>query len=908
MRKVVIVSAVGLAMAGTAFAAGELRKTELREINAATGQFERPAPALLGKAVDNGTRLDIGSAFGAISRGTVGTDGPNQSSMMDGFEGFLPLPASLANQTTMVTWGGVSAGVTGRSHVSFARTAPEMGVVSEDAGGNTTQKIRQFVNVAQAPDLFFTGLSYNFAKTNLPTGAPDIRFLFSANATTPAKLTTENFVTSIDTLWTNEGINVTSGFIVDRVLWGGTNATPDIGLPVGTIPDFYNLGLNPNSFTTGIFVPLVFPAGHPNAGSNMNVPVNAWFDIIHEARLDGQVGLKINYRDGNGEVLGYTAPGITAPRFDRFSVRGSFESQNRAHYVDNMVVTGEEFVLPVPPPLECVSGQYLDNIEWLNGGALFGQGTRWIDRLSAKATVINDGAQNQTIRQSNVFPDDRYRQENNTDIPVTYATPGSPFVMCTKVKIPAGNVTVRGLNPESLTDGDMVTRLYIGREAPPAPFVAASYIQINGLYDPVDPEGTTTPFDNVAVIGVDVVATGFNWPFDNTYRNVCFSVTDTRAMTVTVAGATIYTGTAFVNSIDSHWYESENNAFGAGNSMSIDDIDIACATLPNVVLPPFSLVYNDDLEWGIVGVTIGRHDDDGNTATPFRWTSAGSMPIQQGTVDNTTKILCMENLFRDTDPLPPGDPAFALFTQATTRLPNVVASSTRGWATSSDNRLTDGATTRVWSPGQATAFSTTFSLGTRLVFSSVTQTLWYSTPNPAFVCPVVSGGPTAIVWVDSGTSLASMGVNFNSWYKLSIHKNLGGNHTFRINGTLLRDSVGAVVKPNSLNTCDGSTLVLSKNLDIIFLSGGDENTAPAGSIHYLDNVRAWALPCLGDTNDDGIVNFNDLNNVLSFFGQTGPNVGGNVAPDADGDGVPDDNTTNFTDLNAVLSGFGVPCV
>ncbi|MGD9693199.1 MAG: hypothetical protein AB7G17_10450, partial [Phycisphaerales bacterium] len=95
---------------------------------------------------------------------------------------------------------------------------------------------------------------------------------------------------------------------------------------------------------------------------------------------------------------------------------------------------------------------------------------------------------------------------------------------------------------------------------------------------------------------------------------------------------------------------------------------------------------------------------------------------------------------------------------------------------------------------------------------------------------------------------------------------------------------------------------------IIFLSGGDENTAAAGSILYADNVKAWALPCLGDTNDDGIVNFTDLNNVLSFFGQSGANIGGNVAPDANGDGVPDDNATNFTDLNSVLSGFGVPCV
>lgn len=914
MRKVVIVSAVGLAMAGTAFAAGELlgagSRAELRVINPMTGQLEGPALSMLGKSVENGVRLDMGSAFGSIARGSAGADGPNQSSLMHGFEDMNVLPAAMLNQTTAGTWGGVAAtnGVTGRTHVSSAQTAPFSGVTAEAAGGNTTKKVRLFTSTAQPPDGFFTGYRFNFAKTNLGTGAPDVRFLFSANATTPAQLRSEAFVNAITTLFTHEGINVTSGFIIDRVLWGGTNSDPNASLPVGAIPDFYNLGLDPNSFTTGLFVALVFPAGHPNAGSNMNVPVNAWFDVVHEARLDGNVGVKINYRDGNGDVLGYVAPGITAPRFDRFGANSSFEGANDAYYVDNLQVTGEEFVLPTPPPLECTNGMYLDNIEWLNGGSLFGQGTRWIDRLSAKAVVIVDGAQNKTIRQANVFPDDRYRQENRTVVPVTFATPGNPFSMCTLVKIPAGNVTVRGLNPISLTDGNIVSRLYIGREAPPAPFTSASFVQINDAYDPVDPEGTTTPFDNVAVVGTDIAATGFNWPFDNTYRNVCFNVTSAQALTVTVGAATIYTGTAFVNSIDAYWYESENNAFGAGNTMSWDDVKIQCAALPQVTLPPFTLVYLDDLEWGIEGVTIGVMDDDNNTTTPFRWSSAASMRIQQGAGSNTTKVLRMENLFRDTDPLVPSDPNFALFTQATTRLPNVTASGTRGWATSGQYMLTDGATTRVWSPGQATQFSTTFGLGVRLAFSSVTQTLWYSTPNPAFVCPVVTGGPAANVWMDSGTSLSSLGVNFGSFYQLSIHKNLAGNHTFRINGRLLRDSGGAVIMPGSLSSCDGSTVVVNKNLDIIFMSGGDENTATAGSILYADNIKAWALPCLGDTNDDGIVNFTDLNNVLSFFGQSGANVGGNVAPDANGDGVPDDNATNFTDLNAVLSGFGVPCV
>lgn len=56
--------------------------------------------------------------------------------------------------------------------------------------------------------------------------------------------------------------------------------------------------------------------------------------------------------------------------------------------------------------------------------------------------------------------------------------------------------------------------------------------------------------------------------------------------------------------------------------------------------------------------------------------------------------------------------------------------------------------------------------------------------------------------------------------------------------------------------------------------------------------------CPGDGNFDGSVNFADLNNVLSQFGQAGLFLSGDV----NGDGV-----VNFADLNLVLSNFGVVC-
>ncbi|MGP1309748.1 MAG: PKD domain-containing protein [Phycisphaerales bacterium] len=63
-------------------------------------------------------------------------------------------------------------------------------------------------------------------------------------------------------------------------------------------------------------------------------------------------------------------------------------------------------------------------------------------------------------------------------------------------------------------------------------------------------------------------------------------------------------------------------------------------------------------------------------------------------------------------------------------------------------------------------------------------------------------------------------------------------------------------------------------------------------------VLAGAIECPGDTNGDNIVNFTDLNTVLSTFGQTGPGLAGDVNGD---------NIVNFSDLNEVLSNFGLTC-
>ncbi len=62
--------------------------------------------------------------------------------------------------------------------------------------------------------------------------------------------------------------------------------------------------------------------------------------------------------------------------------------------------------------------------------------------------------------------------------------------------------------------------------------------------------------------------------------------------------------------------------------------------------------------------------------------------------------------------------------------------------------------------------------------------------------------------------------------------------------------------------------------------------------------RRVSCPCPGDINGDHMVDFFDLNAVLSQYGQVGPNL----TSDVNGDGRVD-----FVDLNIVLGAFGQPC-
>lgn len=98
----------------------------------------------------------------------------------------------------------------------------------------------------------------------------------------------------------------------------------------------------------------------------------------------------------------------------------------------------------------------------------------------------------------------------------------------------------------------------------------------------------------------------------------------------------------------------------------------------------------------------------------------------------------------------------------------------------------------------------------------------------------------------------------------------------------------------------------SPTLTIPIASPGDEGvyvcvvTGSCGVIFSLPATLTVLGPCPGDTNGDRVVDFADLNTVLSQFGQTGPP--GTLAGD-----VNDDGFVSFTDLNIVLGAFGASC-
>ena len=104
----------------------------------------------------------------------------------------------------------------------------------------------------------------------------------------------------------------------------------------------------------------------------------------------------------------------------------------------------------------------------------------------------------------------------------------------------------------------------------------------------------------------------------------------------------------------------------------------------------------------------------------------------------------------------------------------------------------------------------------------------------------------------------------------------------------------------------GSGWDLSTNTSSSALSISEGGVIVGTGVHN-GNTRAYAMipvstSCPGDTNDNGMVNVIDLNNVILDWGTDGSHNGGDVAGATPGS--PPNGVVNVVDLNVVIVNWG----
>ncbi len=833
----------------------------------------------------------------------------------------------LPSMTTGMVPANIAWNLRGQGSVNFVRvidpanpatTAPPTG---PNGVSNNTKMVRHRVGTAQLANGFFTGHNVR-TLANINNAPADLTtFPVAPTADNPASISMEIYNTTIGELNSFEPVAVFTGFITGRVMWGGTCSEDepgdctDIGLPIGALTEYVSLGPDPASFTTGLFVPssvctdvlgtpivgCVPPAG-TSVGDPASVVLGQWHRMIGTTTADGRFNTSIDRLDGSPAYVIYSNVILTSGFIDRVGSNASFELQDAETFFDNVKMQGEPFILPTPPALECA---YLDNIEWINTGPVLGQTNRYFAALSSALTVINDGVQGQVLSQvNNISSDNKFREEFNSLLPASFATAGDPWSLCALVRTTGS--TVRAFAPDSeltnYVDGGVTTRVYLGREDPNdvnMPFYENSiYVQINIEYNPIDDPFGANPQDNVPVIGVDIADTGANWNNNGVYRELCITIGFDNALDVSVAGASIYTGEAFSNGANIYRFESENQAFGAGSQLRINDLDFQCSELPVVTLPALTLPYLDDIEWGVLGLAPNRHIDDPITSplTSTRYTNANGVVIADDSFrGGVSTVVAMQNVFTDTPQVAPPDinatDAF-IFTQFTTDTPSVTVDATTTWTVEMDWAMSDFLTSRGFSPAQLADVGGAFEL---------VGYLWYAAGDDTFYLFAAADGATSeddLININTGVTRASLGITENTFFTVKAEYNLATSKVdWSVNGNVV-GSTNPIIGTDDLGNDR-----IHRNLDSIFVWGGDDDTAPPVapfSTMYLDNIRvtSGAIVCEGDTNGDNLVNFTDLNAVLSTFGQVGMGLPGDV----DGSG-----TVNFGDLNIVLSNFGNDC-
>jgi hypothetical protein len=163
---------------------------------------------------------------------------------------------------------------------------------------------------------------------------------------------------------------------------------------------------------------------------------------------------------------------------------------------------------------------------------------------------------------------------------------------------------------------------------------------------------------------------------------------------------------------------------------------------------------------------------------------------------------------------------------------------------------------------------------------------------PFRVCTDATGAPIADCAAPNGSSIGDVvNVPLDAWFSLKTEFTSDGRQRHLVdrfdgNGFVLAGEAPALVDP--------SASVGDMRINSSFQS--------QDALLLVDNVsmRGYFETCAGDANGTRAVNFDDLNAVLTAFGQSA-NDG---YPFGD---VTNDQIVNFADLNAVLNAFGDSC-
>lgn len=163
---------------------------------------------------------------------------------------------------------------------------------------------------------------------------------------------------------------------------------------------------------------------------------------------------------------------------------------------------------------------------------------------------------------------------------------------------------------------------------------------------------------------------------------------------------------------------------------------------------------------------------------------------------------------------------------------------------------------------------------------------------PFRVCTDAAGAPIPGCAAPDGSSIGdTIAVPLDAWFSLKTEFTADGRQRQHID---LQDGNGFVLAGEAPAIVSAAPTIGDMRINSSFQS--------QDAFLLVDNVsmRGYFETCAGDANGTRAVNFDDLNAVLTAFGQSAT-VG---YPFGD---VTNDQTVNFADLNAVLNAFGDSC-